>query len=245
MFSDTPTPPNRSSEVETQTEPHLSIENDLSMNTLRVPNENHLLTFAFCPDFFPPHELVILTASDGGRKPVYGSNRHSYAGVFSMESTLNFCSIMTGPQNITYAEIIGCCHTLLRTRFIPAFDKDPPHIHVTDSMNGYMFMLDLQNASISGREGTNPSYNVMLCISDFHAELTDLVDLFRRRKNLRFKWVPSHTSNDSIFHKLNSAADKLTATALESYYGRLPAIATVEEERLRFNILPQAVRDLY
>ena len=157
----------------------------------------------------------------------------------------DFCVILKGPQNITLAEILGCCHTLLRTEHITNFDDDPPHVHTTDSMNAFTYMVDLQSAARTGRESTDPLFVCMLCIPAFQAELVKLVGILRKRNNLSFRWVESHTKKTTIYHQLNDIADRLCHTALENYYQTLPPIALIEEERLKFNALPQAVRDLY
>ena len=230
---------------ETQTDIYLMIESDLAMNSQPIPTDQRLLTYSFAPEFFPSEGLALLTASDGGRRKVFGNHRHSYAGAFALDSAFNFTTIMLGPQNITLAEIVGCCQTLLRTRHISAFDNDHPHVHVSDSMNCVFFMTSLQTAVLCGQEMTNHHYNTMLCIEDYRTEFFIVIDLLRTKKNLRFKWVESHTDNTSLYHRINSVADRLCSQALESYYGVLPPVAEVEEELLKFNNLPEAIRDLY
>ena len=215
------------------------------MNSQPIPQNQYLLTYASTPEFFPSGTTTLLTASDGGRKPVFGSHRHCYAGSFAELSPFNFSTVMVGPQNITLAEIMGCFQTLLRTRHIGAFDNDPQHIHVTDSMNCYLFMLTLQSAVLCGRESTNYHFNTMLCVETYRAKFMMVIDLLRHKKNLRFKWVESHTDQSTAYHKINSVADRMCHEALQNYYGELPPIGGVEEETLKFNLLPEAIRDLY
>jgi hypothetical protein len=99
-------------------------ENDLTSIPTLVPNDQ--LTYTIAPDTHGEAEYVIVTASDSGRKPIYGGHRHAFAGAFGINSSLNYCQVMKGPQNITLAEILGCCHTLLRTTRLINFDTDPP-----------------------------------------------------------------------------------------------------------------------
>ena len=220
----------------------INTDNDLTSLTGEVPQQ--FLTSTIMPELFGD-SLVTVTASDGGRKPVFGSHRHAYSGAFSPNSPLNFCNIMKGPQNITLAEIFGVCQTLIRTSYVDNFTDEQPHVHVTDSMNTHVFLSDLQSAARAGREELDPLYVSMLCIPDFYADLMTIVSILKTRKRLVFYWVESHTTKTSVPHRMNAIADKLCHTALANYYQILPPIGLIEEERLKFNCLPQAVRDLY
>ena len=131
----TPDETKTTAEAGTQQSMFTTINNDLTSIPTLVHNEQ--LTYTISPDTHGRSVHVICTASDGGRKPIYGGHRHAFAGAFGKNSALNFCTILKGPQNITLAEILGCCHTLLRTAHIINFDNDPPHVHTTDSMNAF------------------------------------------------------------------------------------------------------------
>ena len=220
----------------------INIDNDLTSLTGEVPDNS--LTFTFMPELFG-ESLVTVTASDGGRKPVFGAHRHAFSGAFAINSPLNFCNIMKGPQNITLAEIFGVMQTLARTAYIDNFTDETPHIHVTDSLNTHVFMSDLQSAARAGREEIDHLYISMLCIPDFYTDLMTVVSILKTRKNLVFYWVESHTTKTSVPHRMNAVADTLCHNALANYYQILPPIGLIEEEHLKFNCLPQAVRDLY
>ena len=188
---------------------------------------------------------VILTASDGSRKSIFGTYRHAYSGVFGLGSPLNFGEVMTGPQNITLAEIAGICHTLVRTTLISNFTNEQEHHHVTDNMNAFNYLKDLQVAARNETESSNVMYTALLCIPQFWTCLSGVIDILRKRTNLHFRWVHSHTDDKSMPSVLNDEADRCANTFLDAYYEQLPPITATDAEKLRFNALPANQRDLF
>ena len=188
---------------------------------------------------------VLLTASDGSRKSIFGTFRHAYSGVFGIGSPHNFGEVMKGPQNITLAEIAGICHLLARTTLISNFTNEQEHHHVTDNMNAFTYLKDLQIAARNETFSSNVMYTALLCIPQFYSCITEVIDVLRVRKNLHFRWVHSHTDDKSMPSVLNDEADKCANAYLDAYYEQLPPITATDAEKLRFNALPANQRDLF